>query len=1121
MRVGIAFALTVMLCLPGLVLALRVDIFREGRTAFSDLSGADSWDTVNLSLPANCHVLSASFNVSGHASAAEASAFPEGVSVRLGDLPLWEWSGEGYGPLGRQDRFLDNEKSSATAIPPGGGTDGMSFHLPRTATVQSATVEVNCSGSEKLLRLGSLLGAGTSGAQFGSSVADAGDLNGDGYDDLIIGAPFDDSGGLDTGSAFVFFGGPQPDSTPDLVLKGAAFYDIFGCSVAGAGDLNGDGYDDLIVGAAWNDSAFYVAGRAYIFFGGSPMDDLADVFIDGGGQFEFLGSSVAGAGDLNGDGYDDVVIGAPGYPAYRVETGRAVVCFGGPTMDGIPDINITGAMYGDRFGGSVAGADDVNRDGYDDFLVGAPGNDAGGIDAGRAYLFLGGPTVDPYADLTPTSNYNNESYGQSVAGAGDVNGDGYADFLVGGPLFGAGTEGTGAAYLYLGGATIDDTPDVTFLGSVWRGMLGSSVSSAGDVNADGFSDVVVGASNDSSAATGAGAVFVFLGGRSMDALADITVNGPASGDSLGRSVSGGGDINGDGYCDFIAGAHLSDYGAVDAGRALVYSRAPFILDPALNLGGATLWSHAGYFAGRVRIPDFSPELRSFLRDNPSSGSDYFGNPRIEVPLGVSALEGGQMSMANLTVTYDYSGRTPDFSEPLNAYISGHRAEADASGNITVPLNVSSRSPGRVKLWDPEIVLDGPPSPIRPLPRLAMDEDTVRTLADLRDYFQDEYDRPDELNFSIMSASGADRVALCITGGHYLVADASTGAANDNWTGELWALLRCTDRWGLSVDSNLFQIVVRDQNDAPEFTSVPLTYATVGLEYEYRLAAVDGDDDAIQFGAVGAPSGMSLDPGTGVFRWLPGAAGIYSVSAFVTDGTLRTYQNFTVEVSALNKAPRFASTPPTTATAAVRYVYAARAVDVDGDRLNYTLELWPGGMTLDRATGAIAWTPSKALSGDFNVSIRVSDGKGGEASQNFTITVQPFRDPKIVFAQPTAGGAVSGNYLFSGRVERGTLDILGVQLRIDSGEWLNATGNGTWGLKVNTRSLGDGEHRLEVRTLDPTGYSDPVALSFRVENELTSGTDWLPVAGVLASVALAAVAVILWWRSRRPKFYDWG
>ena len=260
---------------------------------------------------------------------------------------------------------------------------------------------------------------------FGYSVSTAGDVNGDGYDDVIVGAYGNATGGIDAGRAYIYYGGNIFNSIADVILTGAAASDFFGSSVSAAGDVNGDGYDDVVVGANSNDAGGNDAGRAYIYFGGSSMNNTADVILTGAAANDAFGSSVSTAGDVNGDGYSDVIIGAPYNDAGGIDAGRAYIYFGGSSMNNVVDVTTTGAAANDNFGYSVSTSGDVNGDGFADVIVGAYLNDAGGTDAGRAYIYFGGSSMNNIVDVTLTGAAANDNFGWSVSTSGDVNGDGY------------------------------------------------------------------------------------------------------------------------------------------------------------------------------------------------------------------------------------------------------------------------------------------------------------------------------------------------------------------------------------------------------------------------------------------------------------------------------------------------------------------------------------------------------------------------------------------------------------------------------------------------------------------------------------------------------------------------
>lgn len=402
------------------------------------------------------------------------------------------------------------------------------------------------------------------GETFGCSVSSAGDVNGDTFADVIVGAYQSGTATNPSGRAYIYFGGPRSDEKADVMLAGEAAGDAFGVSVASAGDVNRDGFADVIVGAYENDARGANAGRAYIYFGGPSMDDKPDVVLTGEMPGDAFGYAVAGAGDVNRDGFADVIVGAYENSTRGAGAGRAYVYYGGPRPDPVPDAILNGETAGDRFGISVAGAGDVNGDGLADVLVGAYQNDAGGVDAGRAYLYLGSARILDRAATVLTGAGAGDAFGFAVSGAGDVNKDGLADIVIGAYHNGAGGKDAGRAYVYFGGKTVSPSPDVVFTGEAAGDAFGYAVGAAGDANGDGYGDVLVGAYGNDAGGSAAGRAYVYYGAPTPDPVADWFLTGFQTLDNLGFAVSGAGDVDGDGFADSVVGAPYSD-----AGRAYI------------------------------------------------------------------------------------------------------------------------------------------------------------------------------------------------------------------------------------------------------------------------------------------------------------------------------------------------------------------------------------------------------------------------------------------------------------------------------------------------------------------------------------------------------------------------
>lgn len=467
------------------------------------------------------------------------------------------------------------------------------------------------------------------GAQLGLGVSFAGDIDNDGFSDMVTGAPFYESGAsqTDEGRFFVTYGGscgPQcaPRFEDEIASnpprEGEQAGAQFGWNASAAGDVNGDGYADVIVSAPNFDpdlcfpvcgSPIPNAGIVRVYHGGpsglspTPAGTL-DGFFEPNAQF---GYSAASAGDVNGDGFGDVIIGAP----FDLGVGQALLYLGSPGgLATSPSWTKSGEQAGAQFGLDVAGAGDINGDGYDDVIVGA--NRQGG--SGAAYVYLGRPTTPQFPQglgSTPFRTYTESragsSFGETVAGVGDVNRDGYADFAIADPTYIFEEENPpssfqfGQVYVFHGSPTGPNQAASGFLLGEYPisgdTRFGSGVAGAGDVNGDGYSDVIVGDQwNTGPQGFAQGEAYLFHGGPTgLPPFPSRSVQSCTHGFcDFGRDVAGGGDINGDGFGDVLVGAYrFNDLVGADAGAVYVYlgnegRGKPVNPRQSLGFGGAPL-----------------------------------------------------------------------------------------------------------------------------------------------------------------------------------------------------------------------------------------------------------------------------------------------------------------------------------------------------------------------------------------------------------------------------------------------------------------------------------------------------------------------------------------------------
>ncbi|HAG82532.1 MAG TPA: hypothetical protein DCL61_15555 [Cyanobacteria bacterium UBA12227] len=486
----------------------------------------------------------------------------------------------------------------------------------------------------------------------GRSVSNAGDVNGDGKDDLIIGDRWDSFQNSNSASSYVVFG--KADSSAVAlsdVAKGIGGFVInsealgkgshpalfpFDFSVSSAGDVNGDGLADLIVGAKSAYPNGSESGKSYVVFGkadGTAVE-LSNV-VSGTGGFAINGEaakdnsgiSVSGIGDINGDGFDDLIIGAMDLEPNSIWSGKSYVVFGkadstvvelSDIAAGIGGFAVNREAEGDFLGISVSGAGDVNHDGFDDLIVGAPGADPNGNDSGKSYVVFGGdfiasqpvvnnhnlgsvlqrePLVIPVAEFlkwNPANSLTVTEVSNAVGGSVSlVDGvitfqadPGFAgvatfDYTVNDSIDGTNT-GTASVTVNSSVKLSDVALDTNTSGFVINGeaannLSGWSVSGAGDVNGDGLADLIIGSA--SSLFSGdAGKSYVVFGKADATSvnLSEVTagiggfaINGEVVNDSAGFSVSGAGDINGDGLDDLIVGAFGAGPNGESSGKSYV------------------------------------------------------------------------------------------------------------------------------------------------------------------------------------------------------------------------------------------------------------------------------------------------------------------------------------------------------------------------------------------------------------------------------------------------------------------------------------------------------------------------------------------------------------------------
>ncbi|MSS71013.1 MAG: choice-of-anchor D domain-containing protein [Candidatus Latescibacteria bacterium] len=590
------------------------------------------------------------------------------------------------------------------------------------------------------------------GAGMGEAVA-TGDVNRDGFADLIIGAPGTNANGRTrAGAVYVVYGrSGSPPSTIDFTDGSLSATEIVGSEAGGSlgasvavGDLNGDGFADLIIGApdaspggkAGAGSVFVIHGRT----GSLPqkmdlaMRDNGVVRLEGEATGDGFGRAVA-AGNANGDGFADLIAGAPGAdPGGRTNAGQAYLYYGGGTLTG--PVRISGGASGDGLGGA-AGVGDLNRDGLDEVILGAPdATPVGGPAAGIVYVIAGRSTPLPArlelgaspAGVSRVMGDRPRDRAGSAVAVGDVNGDGIGDLAVGARLADPlGGFNAGAVYVIYGkaGTTISEVDlngapaGVTrILGERANDLGGQSVA-VGDLNRDGFGEVILGAPGsfltDDRESETPGKVFVISGRATLPPVIDLSA-GPAmvsrivgasgylpstgSSDRTGQSVTAG-DLNGDGFADLVAGAPGADPGGrIDAGKGYLFVAGPRP-DLRVSSAGLTFGNVVVGQSRRLTVAVTNAGTAPLFINTITASNAQF---RVQPP-GPYALNAGDSLLVAVTFAPVASGpqsgtlTLTTSNDPTKGFVSLNLSGTGAQPDIDVPPSLSF---GRVALGGPAV-----------------------------------------------------------------------------------------------------------------------------------------------------------------------------------------------------------------------------------------------------------------------------------------------------------------------------------------------------------------------------------------------------------------------------------
>jgi len=852
-----------------------------------------------------------------------------------------------------------------------------------------------------------------SGDNSGNSVAMAGDVNGDGYDDILIGAYYEDSGGISAGQTYLILGAPSGWAMDrDLSNANASFYgetagDYSGFSVAGAGDVNGDGYDDILIGAYGNDDGGISAGQTYLILGkasGWAMDkDLstADASFYGETAGDYSGYSVAGAGDVNGDGYDDFLIGAyENVDGGGAGAGQTYLLLGkasGWAMD--TDLSNSNASFwgeasDDRCGWSVDGAGDFNGDGIDDLLIGSYRSDDNGMDAGQNYVIYG--KKSGWAMDTDLANSNasfqgevgSDYAGKTVAGVGDVNGDGFDDIMIGAYDSSDGGLYAGQSYLILGSdsAWAMDTDlskaNASFWGENANDYSGWPVAGAGDVDGDGYDDILIGAYDNDEGGSNAGQAYLILGkaaGWAIDtdlanSKADASFWGEDSSDLAGVSVAGEGDVNGDGYSDILVGASGDeDGGGAGAGQT-------YLIFEKTNMPPSAVTSVKAYSDGT-----FSTEITGAMID------DTVYIELVGTDANVSSIDHAFVQVtSNVSDKKGFTMRLTETGKNTGKY----RSDITIKDRTWVPDRWINATYGE------SVKIASVQTPLKNATVTVMMKMVLRPAKDVTSTNEDA-------KYLVHYWSGVPTVKWTFkTNASWLKWDPTahnvSGIPTNADVGTYYVCINITNiSWGADEHNFTLRVI----NTPPDISITDVVTALEDKVYRVDYNSTDDGQGKVTYHLkTNASSWLGIDPGTGVLNGTPSNndVGKYYVNVSVDDGHGGwDHSNFTLTVQDANDPPSITSTDLTSTYEDALYKVQYNVTDIDkGDKFTWHLSTSaPGWLSIGSTTGVLSGVPTNDNVGKCWVNVTVSDKAMAYAFHNFTLTVINTNDAPAITSVP--------------------------------------------------------------------------------------------------------------------------
>ncbi|MBN1389922.1 MAG: FG-GAP repeat protein [Candidatus Thermoplasmatota archaeon] len=853
------------------------------------------------------------------------------------------------------------------------------FVLPKNATLTSASF--NITGFQRSAEWKDYYLTGdTAGDMVGYSVKD--------LDGTYVGMG-DPGYSTSSGRVFLIYG----DSTGiiyTILVTSSVRFDEFGYSLSDQIAITGEKIPKFAVGAPGHDSnrgsvELMDIGTGYISF----------QTLEGNRSGDRFGEALA-VGDLDGDGDDELLVGAPGANS---GTGSVHIYH---QVQGPDDLVyqlelltvINGSKSDNSFGKTLS-AGDMNNDKKDDMAVASDQD---------VFVFHGGSPLDTSYDsnFDPLASFPSSTI-RAVSFIGQLSGPQGDSLAIGLP-----DPSRGSVLIHHGGVSYDTSADVTFTAPNGVSNFGQDMDIGYDINGDSIPEIAIGA-------PGSGTNRGYVGLYSMSSSSPLwSKTSTTSGDNYGYSVAFGTDLRKDGFGDLVVGAPK----ASNLGWTWVHERFPITEippnSPVVYINGEEVWTYDQdhlYEGEVITTVDLSSYINSQIQKKiPSLNTPYDGFIYIDIEVGmvsISSLEGSnQFRIDNFKMVYDMERSTGEIAQAFNNYLSRTDANIDNDlGIIKVPIAYGGSSEGGIRIDDIDVTVDLVPE-IEGIPGIIhVDEDShVMELIDAYLLFQDDLTEDSDLVYQV-SSTGVNRTMFktYINNGRYIAIDLQNGTDSTNWTGEISIIVTATDISGgrsrnLGIDLNVDPV-----NDPPAITSLPDIQILQGAKLQYLPHAVDVENDDILYSLVNAPENMTIDElGTVIFQPNGWQVGNLEWTLVLGDGMDQRSYVFMLTVQNINDAPIFSTLAPIGAEVLMgeTFSFQFNAYDLDPmDLVQYSLPEGPTGSSIAFELGYLTWTPQLYLEEPQKFRVRATDMDGAFSEIIFFVNITFLDIPPTITSDP--------------------------------------------------------------------------------------------------------------------------